>query len=88
MKLLNNSGLSNIYLIEVNKYFNVYKFDTILGTVRIENSRQGYHIDFGISKYLKDDNGCIVHFWCVDEALKRLVIICDTEVKRLTKYLK
>ena len=88
MQLLNNTGLSKIYLVEYNKVFNSYKLDTILGTARIEKSRQGYHIDFGINRFLKDDKGCTLHFWCVEAALEKLVTVCDKEVIKLSKYLK
>ena len=87
MKLLNNTGLSKIYLVDKNTYFNTNTFDTILGKVRIEKFRLGYCIDFGIEKLVRDERGSIKYFWCVEQALKELIILCDSEVNRVSKFI-
>ena len=87
MILLNNSGLSKIYLVDKNTYFNTHTFETIFGKVRIEKYRLGYCIDFGINKFVKDKKGNTKYFWCVDEALKELIKLCDGEAERVSKFI-
>lgn len=86
LKLLKNTGNTKIYLQDSYNFGNqVYIYKTLIGKVSIKQSkihRNGWYIDFLINCY-----GAGEYYASHEDALTKIIKMCDTEFERIQEYL-